>query len=101
MLAAQEAPVRGVDVSSPVLLIALDVWLAGALCAALGGALGAFIIARITRVTVSSAKREAAQLLATAKAEGEAASKRIELEAEKRAGERRILLDKEVAEALS
>jgi len=100
MLSAQEAPVRGVDVST-VVLIAFDPWLLGGLSVALGAAVGAFVYTRFTRTTLSSARREAGQLLATARAEGEAASKRIELEAEKKAGERRILLDKEVAEALS
>ena len=60
--------------SSSVLLIAFDVWLAAGLGVALGGALGAFIIARIARISVASARREATQILATAKAEGEAAN---------------------------
>lgn len=82
-------------------MIAMTEWVYGGLGIALGAALGAFVIARITRTTVGSAKREAAQILATAKAEGDAASKRIELEAEKKAGERRSLLDREIAEALN
>ncbi len=87
--------------SSSVVLIAVTEWVYGGLGIALGAAIGALVISRITGSTLAAAKRESAQIVATARAEGEAASKRIELDAEKRANERRGLLDKEIAEALN
>ena len=74
-------------------------WLAATAAAIVGFFLGWFIFSVITGNTVRRARRDAAQVIQTAKAEGEASRQRIELEAEKRARARRDAIDREAAEA--
>jgi ribonuclease Y len=64
-----------------------------------GGLLGWAVWRIITGNTLGRARREAEQIVQTARAESEAITKRAELEAERKARERREELDKEIADA--
>ena len=64
-----------------------------------GVAIGWFLLRAITGGTIRSAKREAEQMLTSAKTEGESIKQKIELDAERSAGQRRKELESEVSEA--
>jgi len=64
-----------------------------------GVAVGWLLLRAITGGTIRSAKREAEQMLTSAKTEGESIKQKIELEAERSAGQRRKKLESEVSEA--
>ena len=64
-----------------------------------GVAVGWLLLRAITGGTIRSAKREAGQMLTSAKTEGESIKQKIELEAERSAGQRRKKLESEVSEA--
>ncbi len=74
------------------------------LAATLGAVAGAVLVWVLLRAltgnTVARARKDAEQILQTARAEGEVSRQRIELEAEKRAAKRREEADHEIAEAL-
>ncbi len=89
----------GTALTSFLAITPLASWLAAIAAAIVGFFLGWFIFSVITGNTVRRARRDAAQVIQTAKAEGEASRQRIELEAEKRARARRDAIDREAAEA--
>lgn len=71
--------------------------------AVLGVIVGAFftwfILRSVVGGTIRQARRDAEQIVQTARAEGDASAKQIELEAEKRSAHRREELDVEISEA--
>jgi ribonuclease Y len=92
---------RGLPVSFVLALTPLQGWLAAILAFVVGTLLGWVLFGLIPGRMIGRAKREAEQIIQSARTEGEAAAKSIELEAEKRASDRRDSLDKEIAEALA
>lgn len=76
-----------------------QVLLIGGIGLVIGTAVGLLIGHLLTGHTIGRARREADQLINTARMEAEAERHRVELESEKRATQRREDLDREIAEA--
>ena len=80
-------------------LLLANAWVGGAAGVGIGIIIGAVLFSLITGNTIARAKRDAEQIITTAKTEAEAEKRSLELEAEKQAAKRRSDLDAEIAEA--
>ncbi len=80
-------------------LLLANAWVGGGIGTVVGLVLGAVLFALITGNTVRRARRDAEQILSTARTEAEADKRALELDAEKQAAKRRTELDAEIAEA--